>query len=122
MEPTEEIQRAYAEAWFRTIGMDEPDVEQMVAAELRDPMPWRLAALRAVLAIVERDQSPTQDAYDAAVRALEKHRVRAAAAEVVLRDLVDDDHCWYDHHGYCQAHGWLQTEPRCPHQRAKELL
>jgi len=66
IEPTDEIQRAYAEAWFRAIGMDEPDVEQMVAAELRDPMPWRLAALRAVLAIVERDYAarhPCEDRF-----------------------------------------------------------
>lgn len=52
---TDEIQRAYAEAWYRTIGMGEDDVQEVVAAELRDPMPWRLAALQAVLALVERD-------------------------------------------------------------------
>ncbi|MEU2789093.1 hypothetical protein [Streptomyces sp. NPDC007100] len=42
-----------------------------------------------------------------------------------LRDLVadftDPDPCHYDHHGYCQAHFWLQTEPACPHRRAREL-
>jgi hypothetical protein len=54
--------------------------------------------LAAALAIVERDY-----------RAL-------------LEDLADPDPCQYDHHGYCQAHGWLQIEPRCPHLRAKELL
>jgi hypothetical protein len=56
------------------------------------------AGLAAVLALVERDY-----------RAL-------------LEDLADPDPCQYDHHGYCQAHGWLQTDPRCPHLRAKELL
>lgn len=55
IEPTDEIQRAYAEAWFRAIGMDEEDVQKMVAIELGDPMPWRIAALKAVLAIIERD-------------------------------------------------------------------
>jgi hypothetical protein len=55
IEPTDEIQRAYAEAWYRAIGMDEDDVQRMVATELSDPMPWRIAALKAVLAIVERD-------------------------------------------------------------------
>lgn len=40
----------------------------------------------------------------------------------LLRDLVDPDDCEFDHHGYCQAHGWTETEPRCPHARAKELL
>lgn len=40
----------------------------------------------------------------------------------LIRDLTDPDPCQYDHHGYCQAHGWTETEPRCPHARAKELL
>lgn len=44
------------------------------------------AGLSAVLAIVGRDQAPTQDAYDAAVRALEKHRARADRAEAELAD------------------------------------
>lgn len=55
IEPTTEIQRAYSEAWFRTFGMDDDDVRKAVDAELRDPSPWRIAALSAVLAIVERD-------------------------------------------------------------------
>jgi hypothetical protein len=54
IELTDEIQRAYAEAWFRAIGLDEDDVERMVAAELHNAMPWRIAALQAVLDIVER--------------------------------------------------------------------
>lgn len=55
IEVSEEIQRAYAEAWYRTIGMDENDVQWMVERELRTPMAWRVAALAAVVAIVERD-------------------------------------------------------------------
>lgn len=47
------------------------------------------------------------------------------AAEKLL-DLIDDLHdpdpCWYDHHGYCQAHGWMDTEPECPHARAQRIL
>lgn len=35
---------------------------------------------------------------------------------------VDDDPCEFDHHGYCQAHNWFYTEPKCPDARAKELL
>jgi hypothetical protein len=38
-----------------------------------------------------------------------------------LADLIDPDPCWFDHHGYCQAHGWLQDE-ECPHARARKLL
>ncbi|GHJ21599.1 MULTISPECIES: hypothetical protein [Streptomyces] len=46
----------------------------------------------------------------------------ASEAIEVLRDLVDPDDCYYDHHGYCQAHGWFDTAPACPHARAKKLL
>lgn len=38
----------------------------------------------------------------------------------LVRELVGVDECWYDHHGYCQAHG-LQDAP-CPHERARALL
>ena len=54
--------------------------------------------LAAVLAIVERDYRS------------------------LLADLIDPDPCTFDHHGYCQAHGWLTDESRCPHLRAKELM
>jgi hypothetical protein len=40
----------------------------------------------------------------------------------LIGDLVDDEDCRYDHHGYCQTHGWFDTTPRCPHIRAKELI
>lgn len=39
----------------------------------------------------------------------------------IVRDLTDPDECTFDHHGNCQAHGWTQTDPKCPHARAKEL-
>jgi len=58
------------------------------------------AGLAAVLAIVERDYLS------------------------VMRDLVDTEPCWFDHHGGCQAHGFISLEPgeKCPHAQAKELL
>ncbi len=42
----------------------------------------------------------------------------------LIRDLADPDPCWFDHHGGCQAHGYLSLEPgeRCPHAEAKDLL
>jgi hypothetical protein len=40
--------------------------------------------------------------------------------DAILHDLTDPDDCRYDHHGYCQTHGWLE-EGICPHKRAKEL-
>ncbi|MFH8405541.1 hypothetical protein ACH4FX_12310 [Streptomyces sp. NPDC018019] len=39
----------------------------------------------------------------------------------LVADFMDPDPCHYDHHGYCQAHSWLQTDPACPHRRAREL-
>jgi hypothetical protein len=40
----------------------------------------------------------------------------------LLADFVDPDPCSYDHHGYCQAHWWFETDPACPHARAKALI
>lgn len=40
----------------------------------------------------------------------------------LVTDLADREGCSYDHHGYCQVHGWMATEPRCPHARAQDLL
>lgn len=39
----------------------------------------------------------------------------------LLMDFVDPDDCWYDHHGYCQAHSLHEGE-LCPHKLAKKLL
>jgi hypothetical protein len=40
----------------------------------------------------------------------------------LVKDLTDPDPCHFDHHGYCQAHGWFATEPACPHGRAHKLF
>lgn len=40
----------------------------------------------------------------------------------ILTDLTDPNPCWYDHHGYCQEHGWMTTDPPCAQKRAKEWL
>lgn len=45
---------------------------------------------------------------------------RIAPLRELLAQLVDEDPCRLDHHGYCQAHS-LHSPP-CPHQVAKELL
>jgi hypothetical protein len=42
--------------------------------------------------------------------------------EGLVRDLTDPDPCYFDHHGYCQAHGWTDTELACPHGRAQALF
>jgi hypothetical protein len=42
----------------------------------------------------------------------------------LIRDLADGEPCWFDHHGGCQAHGYLSLEPgeRCPQGEAQELV
>lgn len=42
----------------------------------------------------------------------------------LLESLVDDSDCWFDHHGGCQAHGYLSLQPGelCPQNELKILL
>lgn len=42
----------------------------------------------------------------------------------LLESLVQDEDCWFDHHGGCQAHGYLSLEPGevCPQEQVKQLL
>jgi hypothetical protein len=42
----------------------------------------------------------------------------------LLEALADVDDCWFDHHGGCQAHGYLSLEPGeiCPQQELKDTL
>ncbi|MFB8122057.1 hypothetical protein ACFVG1_12790 [Streptomyces bacillaris] len=46
---------------------------------------------------------------------------RLALVEALVADFIDPDPCHFDHHGYCQTHGWFATDPGCPHGRAKAL-
>lgn len=39
----------------------------------------------------------------------------------LVLDLFQDSPCAFDHHGYCQEHGWFETEPACPHSRIRAL-
>lgn len=50
---------------------------------------------------------------------LEHRQLRA-----LLPSLTDPDPCWFDHHGGCQAHGYLSLNPgeKCPQAEAKELV
>ncbi|HJX77308.1 hypothetical protein [Glutamicibacter sp.] len=56
---------------------------------------------------------------------LEKHmREREAQLRQLVRDMTDPGACWFDHHGGCQEHGYLDLKPgeQCPHTEAKQLL
>ena len=39
----------------------------------------------------------------------------------VIHNLIDDEPCRYDHHGYCQEHNWL-SDGVCPHKQGKKLI
>ncbi|WP_329376157.1 hypothetical protein [Streptomyces sp. NBC_01483] len=47
---------------------------------------------------------------------------RVAELEALVQGMTDPDPCYFDHHGYCQAHGWAATSPACPHGRAQALF
>jgi hypothetical protein len=59
------------------------------------------------------------------VRTLERElaecRARLAEAREIIEELYDDDPCSYDHHGYCQAHNWMNDD-RCIMRRAADWL
>jgi len=42
----------------------------------------------------------------------------------LLQSLTDDEPCWFDHNGGCQAHGYLGLQPGelCPQFEAKRSL
>lgn len=61
-------------------------------------------------------------AYDLLARAA-KAEAERDAARALVRDLRDSSPCdHFDHHGHCQTHGWMETDPPCPHGRATKLL
>jgi hypothetical protein len=51
--------------------------------------------------------------------AAERDAARIAELEGALTGVVDDEPCWYDHHGYCQAH--FVTSP-CEMAEARAAL
>lgn len=69
-------------------------------------------------AIMRAHVGPALDTLTARVRELEEENTRL---RVLVDDFTDPDPCHYDHHGYCQAHMWFATEPRCPHARARDI-
>lgn len=52
---------------------------------------------------------------------LEAEWALADQLAAALRDMIDPDPCDYDHHGYCQTHGYL-SEGGCGNAHAIEVL
>lgn len=83
---------------------------------------WR-DAMKAAAAEAVKAGEPLERSQEVARAGLAAALLIAVRPYVnLLADLVDSDECWFDHHGYCQAHAWFATEPVCPHARAKKLL
>lgn len=42
----------------------------------------------------------------------------------LLECVVDQEPCWFDHHGGCQEHGYLNLKPGeiCPQQEVKDRI
>jgi hypothetical protein len=42
----------------------------------------------------------------------------------LIQSIVDDEDCWFDHHGGCQGHLFLSLQPgqMCPNEEAKRLV
>lgn len=97
-----------------------PDVIALAWEKLTDTEreQWRYAARSALTVAATLVATP---AYDRGVAA---GRTAAAADHLIelIQDLADPDPCTFDHHGYCQAHGWMATDPHCPHARARDVL
>lgn len=58
------------------------------------------------------------------IRATQRAEVSGDVSTELLLSLVDRDDCWFDHHGGCQAHGYLRLEHGqvCPQAELKEIL
>ena len=55
------------------------------------------------------------------VKTVEQIREEIAGVDKLLQDLYEGTNCDLDHHGYCQAHGWL-TKGICPQFRLRSLI
>jgi hypothetical protein len=84
------------------------------------PSVWQFAA-HGETPTAARDRVQKQALQDArrALEAAAPHLM--AEATSLIRDLTDPEECSFDHHGGCQAHGFLSLQPgeTCPQHDAK---
>jgi hypothetical protein len=95
------------------------------------PSPWRRWRTGTPAEIVDPDDTSTgriwtgPDAdFIIASRSMAPQLVRQVKdLRGLVRDFLDPDPCSFDHHGYCQTHGYLGGESAsCPHGRARKML
>lgn len=93
-------------------------------AKMRDRLDrYRFAMAREIEALAhERDQLKAINDRMAADR--ERLIAERDTYRDLAKELYDDEPCSFDHHGGCQAHGWLEPGPgeECPDGRAQRLF
>lgn len=83
-----------------------------------------IEAMRAAISAADEERRPAQHRPGDLDAAGGADRAQVERLLTLLGDLVDPDPCWLDHHGGCQAHGYLLLEPgeQCPVAEAKDVL
>lgn len=107
-------------SWRRILhaGSDIGVVVPCIAADGHPDLDATMAELEYLCALRNAAPSLLADAREAA-----RLRERVAALESVVASLVDPDPCRFDHHGGCQAHGFLDLAGQeCPNAAAHRLL
>jgi len=54
--------------------------------------------------------------------AVERLRVLCGEAARILKMYADDEECCFDHHGYCQSHGWMMDNELCINKQTIALI
>lgn len=81
-------------------------------------------ALSARMLTLERERNHADFKAIRAEAEVAELRATVAARDALIRDLTDPDPCWFDHHGGCQAHGYISLQPgqTCPQHDAQQIV
>lgn len=83
-------------------------------------MPKRLGSLYRAQNRLGEGVSTQENTSMEAQEIIDKLKKKVQKARQIIRHLVDEDECDFDHHGGCQAHGYLSGP--CMVKEAKEFL
>lgn len=79
----------------------------------------QMGGLRKTIADLQHERDSIQRTYIAKTLA---QCEEIAQARAIIEALYDDDTCYYDHHGWCQAHYASFDDKTCVNVAAKEWL
>jgi hypothetical protein len=102
--------------------LEHADAVLRVLAEHGDTQQLAIDSLTNELEAANADCRNQRRSAERAEADLAAARQQLDQVRELVDDLTDPDGCYYDHHGYCQAHGWMETDPACPQLRAKLWL